>query len=979
MTMDARYVHQRDVKTILDDIRSKLNDFSNQNDLNFAQERSKIEQLYDCISEADKYLRLKTTALLRHRLNQSKQLNKDQIDSEYLKKMKKPLDKPVVIPDLRDDSLYKSDEQPVTFCNKTPYNEKVSIMPLKYAKQSITKPVIRASSIVRRPATVVQYRLPRADLNDPTAPSPKLSKNEIERNGYLRLTQSGLLRESDIQDKFKDIITIRPSNGEIPNITTLRQRESIYKLDFTNNLPKQSVIKNDGSRVSEKGSSKSNEPSNPSLTLVNGEPLTKHGDFINFKRAYSTIWESFDIVLSIIRHYCEIHSISQVKVDIKALVDLCKIDPDEIKDKMIEGAFIDYNTSITKKSKFGFGFTGPNAEHKAAICIQSVWRGYVSRRLIQNLQKDNEAARIIQKTWRVYIVRSKFRKQLRSEWKRKVQLYDAHQREPSLYDPSKPHLMVHLVENATGCSIGRIRYVANQNTTVILFFKHSVPIIMQNYYRSFLRECSDRVNFHFPQLHKLPKSMDVAQMLCCDTRAIEKIRSVGVKLPVIILPDVTNDSVIDLSIKLNAIIIGPSQLRVSMFDTRDAVRRTFEQSGCNIFLGGQECFDINNLCKSITDLAVTNLEVQQWLVRGNNREIGWMHTYDFSLLENLRHHKDVLTESDVENRHFRELLTQNLINDISKIVVSAGIQNPNTFLRDTCITGSYVEEAPLMPVSSPEVALLIPPLSQPQIVGTWERLFISAYEPFASIHPSFTVSGDLLKQTVHNVAKELASKRVVGYNVATFFYSTSPKHKDEQVGLRLIADDLKIQCFSETLPSHVAKVVLNSDFDEERMDFNGNGYVYVQEKLITPDKIDLDLIKEKFQEYGIPIENRVFIFPHLSNNKELSLVIKEDTVEKLITTVYRSILCLVDEVFKIPQCSIAPLSAYLNAITFLKRQYDDCKELRTTLLMKKIHYDPSSKIKASKLKSLSSLEKESTQVFEDSFGEKLHEKENSEQ
>ena len=124
--------------------------------------------------------------------------------------------------------------------------------------------------------------------------------------------------------------------------------------------------------------------------------------------------------------------------------------------------------------------------------------------------------------------------------------------------------------------------------------------------------------------------------------------------------------------------------------------------------------------------------MQQLVLRGNNKSIGWINTGDVALLENLRHTSDALYENkNADTAHLRDLIIQAFTNDFMKILIHTEKKDNNAFMRGMWQSGVIVESAPMMTKSSPEAAFMINPSSEAYIIGSWERLFISIYEPFA--------------------------------------------------------------------------------------------------------------------------------------------------------------------------------------------------------------------------------------------------------
>ena len=97
--------------------------------------------------------------------------------------------------------------------------------------------------------------------------------------------------------------------------------------------------------------------------------------------------------------------------------------------------------------KQGRCFTGPNGKQRAAILIQSHWRGYHLRRIYQDLRKRRRAAHIIASTWLRHSKSSRIRKQLELVRLRQLNCFQEKQkqfREQWMEISSNRRVIVHL-------------------------------------------------------------------------------------------------------------------------------------------------------------------------------------------------------------------------------------------------------------------------------------------------------------------------------------------------------------------------------------------------------------------------------------------------------------------------------------------------------------------------------------------------------
>ena len=124
------------------------------------------------------------------------------------------------------------------------------------------------------------------------------------------------------------------------------------------------------------------------------------------------------------------------------------------------------------------------------------------------------------------------------------------------------------------------------------------------------------------------------------------------------------------------------------------------------------------------------------------------------------------------------------------------------------------------------------------------------------------------------------------------------------------------------------------------MSIGPSRYAYVQRRFVMPTEIELDAIREKCQDYSIPIDQKVFFLPSFNDKQVYSFMVAEESPEKLVNLVYSTLVTLADYLFDLEKYPQSDILKYLAAIEFLKQQYDTTKELSSTLLMKKVKVPP---------------------------------------
>ncbi|OHT06390.1 hypothetical protein TRFO_05589 [Tritrichomonas foetus] len=784
-------------------------------------------------------------------------------------------------------------------------------------------------------------QLPQVDKHDPKADPPPVNEMIVKKYGLQQLNEIKVIKDEKLQDHLKGLVTVSPFKKDIA--ADYRNFNQNYYLDPVKpqeEVPEKPKIDMLQIPSDDDDAALSTATGHYIFTLINGVPNPLSQEFQHFKSHNSPNWESIEIILNMLTPICEQYGLSEIKVDGNIIAEFIKYEPDEIQTARLFRCFLILPRRKRISTKVGFGFVGPNAQDKAATLIQSIWRGFNARRVVRMIKRHNIAAKIIQSRWRVHQLSVLFVQALEKDRKKKMLRFDALQTDTTGYRPSEPHLVIYLIGSFDGVEIGRLTFLNNKASTIVLYLRKAPPPDVAEIIRS-LSIDNSRLHIIVTSL-KLPTNLSIEDLFVSDLNAMKKMRLFAGQMPIYIVPTRIHYATVDSSIKLSALALVPSPVRIQMYESREAVRRILKNAGTELFESSSEIFDYDSLCKELSGLAVTSLKIQSWVLYTNDGSIGWLNTSDFSLLEKLRAHKDAVSEDDLMDASFREILQQNIAKDLPHTLYTTGDIEPESFLRNFVSIGGTIEAGPQHTKSAPAAAFYVPPIGHPEIVGTWETLYISAHEPFASIHPAFTVNRDKLKKKTYKIAAECSSKRLIGTSVVQYYYSArnlyDSEENEEMVQMKLTPTDLIIGKLYEALPQFYAQTILHVNFDEESMSNGPSTYIYVQRSVIFPEAIPLAELKARCHQFLVPVDVRVFFTPSLNDQSVYSMLIVEEAPERLIYLVYRTFVTLSDNVFILENDLNAPLFSYLNAIEFLKQQYDSTNDLSSTVLSKKMKH-----------------------------------------
>ena len=948
---NTEYVHKRDITTIFSQLHDDVKGIEKNIEESSIDQKQIEDQINELITNADRDLRLKTQAIMRTKLGYSNVLplscSIQSIKANNATTPASPIVKPkVASSDIKTNPLIASNANSnqnsfISSTNSppiTPLRRFTPVKDLKICKRAATaKTPYRKREIPTR----AMHDLPVYNWHDPAQPPPPIPKTAINTYGLNRLVESRLIPESALKDEFKGLLKTFPLksepkiyNSSIPNYKMDEDNPKTLTKIFTSIKPTTPTIKINFVKSLEEEEDLTGKFV---FTLKNGVPDPLDPEFINFKRQYSDKWEEVSIVLDMLRLMCERNCQIEQKVIGSVVIELTELDPDSIPPEKLMTCFINRTTRRGKKKnpKYGFGFIGPNKEAKAAIVIQSIWRGFYARRFVREIKRNQIASRIIHRFWKKANALKVFREHYKNEFKKRLRHYENNHSHPTIRDDI-PFVVVQLMEKHSGSYFGRCEMLSNPNCIVVVYTRKTVPISHIENMRSI---CSDynRIQFIASQ-EKLPSSLPIEDVLACDARSLAKIRTAADRNRIFILPSHASNTVIEIAYKLSALAIMPSTNRIMIFQTHEAVRRLLKSANVKLFECSDEIFDKNSLCKALCALAVTHLSIQQWRIRVSSGVVGWVNTSDFTLLERLKANSDILTEKDLDDENFLKLLEQSLASDLNVIVETIRTKQRVNLLREVWMNGALVVEGPRQTKASPEVAFYIPLSGSPKIIGTWEVIFLSLYEPFAAIYPSFSVDTNKLKKTSMKIAEKFSEKQMIGYNVIKYWYSTrafTNSLDETKIKMALTADDVCFMQYEEILPLFLLEQILGRKFDENTMSFGQSTYAYVQEHCELPQPIDQNDLMNKLQSVFLPTENKVKMFQDFTSPSSYTLLVIEESPSALINLVYRVMTVLIDVIFSTSLKGTEPLFEYIHAIEYLKKQIDE-GELTSTAYMEKV-------------------------------------------
>lgn len=917
--MNAEVVHQRDVSNILsrlqqemDDVQKKYQDFPEKTEqLN--------KELNSLIQEADRDLKLKMHAILRARLSKSRTLPiQATLNIAASEERAKTSLGNKALPPLRSPKSQSVLERVLHGCTPQP----IDPIEIQQNRSSTQQKIARGRIINEDPIV-----LPKRNFHDPSEPVPKITSRAIDKFGINDLEGRGLLSEESKAQQLSSLMTISPFQYDLTQV--IGSPTQSYKLDKSNHR------RNDINTTPALGSGKSvassvkpidegTENTQYLIQLQNGVPVKDSDGYVSFRKENDAVWESIEVILLILKYKCEQMNLSKVNVNSNAILDLLQYDPDEIPEEKILSCFVDIPREKIGKISYKVTFGLDNREKNAAIVIQSIFRGYFARRKAKLLQNGGHGICLIQRWWRKICAFTKLKESIVLEKKRRKLQFEAIMSDPHNFQYDAPHIRVEILDTYSPLIYGTIYYALKRHIVLVLFFPEKISPEQLEAIKKYMPENSSV--YIMPVQQRLPKTLSPEDKLACDSRTLAKIKQVAGPLPIQLRPTRPNDCLLEISAKLGCSIIASTDQKTSSLQERLSIKGVFELCKIATFKYTDMIFDRDLFSRTIADLEIAHLDILKWIIRCGDGSLGWITTDEFNMILQLRSHKEMLTQEEVEDPEFRNLLASNITTELPRVLHVNGDDTPANFLQRIWIHGCYVEEAPRMVKSNPCVLINVFPScinTKPHIVVTWENVFVSPYESFARIYPAFTVDNKQLREKVESVGDEFNKRMILGYSTISFYkaliHDSADSHTDTIIG-----DDIIICSNQDTLWAGLALSKIESDFDQSSFCFQNNKTVYVQEIIQAPNPIqDLNEFNNMLRCHNIPVESKVFFFPDSVHPNILGLVIVENDYSSLLDLVHRTLCVLVEFIFKLENDPQNILYKYCESIESIRSQFTD--------------------------------------------------------
>jgi hypothetical protein len=665
--------------------------------------------------------------------------------------------------------------------------------------------------------------------------------------------------------------------------------------------------------------------------LICGMPQEDFPEFVDFRRENWDNWESIEILMERLYKICEDKCLKKQWVDGVAIAEVCKVDPDEVSREKLIRCFLDRSISLAPRRAMGFGFVGPEAENKAAILIQAVWRGFQGRRCVRQLRRQGVAAKMLQRWYSKRRRRAQLKELVKVQVQARLEFHEKMQGEPRTFS-AEAIAIVHCVEGYSGLESARFLLQKRTGSLFIMYSRVPFPHTIRE-------ECGGRVLFFGPRF-KYSLRGTIQDLLAGDWRTQREILEAAGDRQIVLQPSEACESVVEASHRLNAFALMPMRAHLLELADRAALMDLLAKAGIEVFHRSELAYDQGSLCRVIAALSFELPYVGQWRIRSKGEMVGWINVCEISMQNPVKEQEDGALGGEGQGKSSKAMGIAQTVSgwtfhgemsargtasgkDVREQVADFEIvahpfrkMSKEAFLHYLWVTGVSLEETPFTVRSTPHVAFEVNSEKTMQIVGTWDDLYWTAFDPFAQIHPAFTVPAADLKEKTMMVTSGFTERPLVGTNVIDFWASPGAE------GLKYVVDDVRVGDYTSYLGQLAAEQASNTQFDPETMSLGPSTFVYIQETLELPKKLRIDEVEVGLRQRGFQVGSRVFLLPSLRTPAVVSLVVVGESPKELIDFVYRLMLTLGDEIFDALWNQDQPIWRYCYAIDSLVKQFE---------------------------------------------------------
>ncbi|CAF1300643.1 unnamed protein product [Adineta ricciae] len=513
-----------------------------------------------------------------------------------------------------------------------------------------------------------------------------------------------------------------------------------------------------------------------------------------------------------------------------------------------------------------YRFLGYNGKERAAIVIQSYWRGFCIRRVYKKFKKRKWAVRVITSAWLTYSRRSQIRHRLKQTCQRQLEFF--HRKQNELYENwpsmvSNRRTIVHLPSlgltqstrrSLTDLSlresyqIGRLCELEDPNVDVIYVSPVDVTKEILQYYDKLINlramveqgseqpifSTSNNVNERFkiivPEaLHSFPKhNMCLATLLKYSPKALKQIKNLIKDRPCYLVSGVSHIDDLYIAEYLDIPIYGCEPEASYLYSTKSGSKRIFKSSNVPLPFSEYDIYDEKHLLNGLAQLILDHLDIQRWLFKVDDHFDGLGVAY-CDIATHLPCYQNVVKEAEklrenwsiksVQKDYYRRILSElpDVLHKHTVYINKAQFNSWKSYLSVFLTQGGIIEAYPPSDsITSLTISLAIEFNGQYSLICAGDQLHAeSQFSCWGLVFPQTSVDPKELNGYCALIAEQCKQRHIYGYvdiDLVTFIDAETDKQ-------HLWVTDLSIGYSEHVSLFRVMKYITTGQFNSQSHSF----------------------------------------------------------------------------------------------------------------------------------------------------------------
>ncbi|CAF3409746.1 unnamed protein product [Rotaria sp. Silwood1] len=552
------------------------------------------------------------------------------------------------------------------------------------------------------------------------------------------------------------------------------------------------------------------------LIIQDGVTKDQTEIFLQFRQFYCFIWGNIVKIFRMLEKLMFNYFVPIALINGEKVAELAQFIEIERKPTLEELLSTIINRDEVEKliKETGRRFRGKNGKERAAIIIQSCWRGFHARYVYKYLKKQRWAAYVIASAWLKYSKLSKIRQKLKSVHHRQLEFFKNSQNElrqkwshisshrrtvvhiPSLGLTESIRRTLTTLPLKENYQIGRLCELVDPNIDVIYVSPMPVNDEILQYYnrlvslRALVEQGSEQLTFStsnnanerfviiVPEsLHKFPgHNMCLATILKYSPKALKQIKTMIKDRSAYLVTGISHIDDLYISEYLDIPIYGCEPESSYLYSTKSGSKRIFKSSNVPMPFGEYDIYNQKRLLESLAHLILEHLDVQRWIFKIDDHFDGQGIAYcDIAIY--LPCYKDMLKEAEkfadkwsnstVQKASYTKILSElsDVLDKHTVYVNKTQFNSWQTYLKAFLSEGGIIEAyPPSNSITSITICLSIEPNGHYSLIYSGDQLHAeSLFSCWGLSFPQSSVDSNELNNYCSLISEQCKQRNIYGY------------------------------------------------------------------------------------------------------------------------------------------------------------------------------------------------------------------------